>query len=484
MKYKKSSKGRLKILKIIINDNILSDDSRAIKQELTKYIKEKSTTFASNAESPSHIFFVQMALNKHFVDEVKCMQVEYAKMGVEIGIITPLELKKYLLHTPKIIGITGTNGKTTTASCIYSIFLSLGIKVAMIGTRGFFVNGTQISPKGLTTPTLLELYYDIHLASLANCEFVVMEVSSHAIAQERIEGIEFALKILTNITSDHLDFHKSIDEYERVKNSFFATSGAKLVNKDAKNARFNIENSYTYGIDNRGNLSPSVYSIKDSIHGHIIWNDFRKKLSEESLFHSHLCGKHNLYNILAAISAIKILLPNLPLGQITQALEEFGGVEGRMEIVHQKPLVIVDFAHTPDGMKNIFESFLGEVSIGKKPKVLFGAGGNRDKSKRPVMGHIAERYAKQIYLTSDNPRNENPDEIINDILSGINDKSKVIVESNRKIAIESALSQLDENDILLILGKGDEIYQIIGDKKLEFDDRIEVKRYYENLGCK
>lgn len=435
-------------MRIEIDNIIFSDDSREV------------------LENPNSFIFVATKLNERFVDEVE-------KSGVKI--ITPLELKSYFKKMPKIIGITGTNGKTTTACCIYSILLSLGFKSALLGTRGFFINDKQILPKGLTTPTLLELYNDIKIALDYDCDYFVMEVSSHAIAQNRIEGLDFALKILTNITADHLDFHKNIEEYERVKNSFFSDESVKLINKDSTNARFNVINTWTYGIENSANLTPSAYSLKDSISGHIIWNDFKNKIREEGIFSSTLVGKYNLYNILASIAAVKILNPNIEIQSIAAALDDFGGVEGRMQVVWSNPLVIVDFAHTADGMKNIFEAF-----IGQKTKVLFGAGGDRDKTKRPKMGEIANIFANKIYLTSDNPRIEKKEQIIDDILVGIKNKDKVVVEADRAKAIALALSELKNDEILLILGKGDETYQIIGEEKIPFSDKIEVENFYKS----
>lgn len=435
-------------MRIEIDNIIFSDDSREV------------------LENPNSFIFVATKLNERFVDEVE-------KSGVKI--ITPLELKSYFKKMPKIIGITGTNGKTTTACCIYSILLSLGFKSALLGTRGFFINDKQILPKGLTTPTLLELYNDIKIALDYDCDYFVMEVSSHAIAQNRIEGLDFALKILTNITADHLDFHKNIEEYERVKNSFFSDESVKLINKDSTNARFNVINTWTYGIENSANLTPSAYSLKDSISGHIIWNDFKNKIREEGIFSSTLVGKYNLYNILASIAAVKILNPNIEIQSIAAALDDFGGVEGRMQVVWSNPLVIVDFAHTADGMKNIFEAF-----IGQKTKVLFGAGGDRDKTKRPKMGEIANIFANKIYLTSDNPRSEKKEQIIDDILVGIKNKDKVVVEADRAKAIALALSELKNDEILLILGKGDETYQIIGEEKIPFSDKIEVENFYKS----
>lgn len=412
-------------------------------------------------EIDKNSIFVKTALNEKYANNLPCK------------IIAPNELKNYLLPQPKIIGITGTNGKTTTASCIYSMLLTLGFKAALIGTRGVFINDAQVAPKGLTTPTLLELYHFINMASQQQCDFVIMEVSSHGIAQKRIEGLEFALKILTNIQSDHLDFHKTMQNYIDTKNAFFADSGLKLINKDCDLARFNVENAYTYGIENVANLKVEAYSARPNIHALILWNDFRTKKSEHISVESALTGKYNLYNIIAAIAAVRLVLPVLSLEQIAQSLGEFGGVEGRMQVVHRNPLVVVDFAHTAEGMQNVFEAFLGAKIV-----VVFGAGGNRDKTKRPKMGKIAEIYAQKIYITSDNPRNERAEDIIDEILGGITNKEKVIVEANRKNAIISALKDLQSDEILLILGKGDETYQIIGDKKIPFDDRQIVREFY------
>lgn len=412
-------------------------------------------------EIDKNSIFVKTALNEKYAKNLPCK------------VIVPNELKNYLLPQPKIIGITGTNGKTTTASCIYSMLLTLGFKAALIGTRGVFINDAQVAPKGLTTPTLLELYHFINMASQQQCDFVIMEVSSHGIAQKRIKGLEFALKILTNIQSDHLDFHKTMQNYIDTKNAFFADSGLKLINKDCDLARFNVENTYTYGIENVANLKVEAYSARPNIHSLILWNDFRTKKSEHISIESALTGKYNLYNIIAAIAAVRLVLPDLSLEQIAQSLGEFGGVEGRMQVVHRNPLVVVDFAHTAEGMQNVFEAFLGAKIV-----VVFGAGGNRDKTKRPKMGKIAEIYAQKIYITSDNPRNERAEDIIDEILGGITNKEKVIVEANRKNAIISALKDLQSDEILLILGKGDETYQIIGDKKIPFDDRQIVREFY------
>lgn len=385
-------------------------------------------------------------------------------------------LSKVLLDSipgenPRVVGITGTNGKTTTAAIIYSLLLDLGYKVALLGTRGFFVNENTIKPKGLTTPSVLELYENLSIAKAKDCDYFIMEVSSHAIVQERIAGLKFELKILTNITSDHLDYHKNVEEYRRVKNSFFEGEGLKLINADEKYAQCKDIGVFYYGVEKKGHLSVGAYALESGIDAHIAWVDSQ----ESCALQTYLYGKHNLYNALAGIAAVKILT-NKPLCEIAQAMENFGGVSGRMEVVHTKPLVIVDFAHTHDGMKQIFESFRHQ-----RIAVVFGAGGDRDKSKRPKMGACAFEYADKLYITSDNPRSENPNEILQDIANGLPKeygRKFVSMEVDRKKAIIQALNELQKNEVLLILGKGDEDYQIIGEKKIYFDDREVVRAYY------
>lgn len=396
------------------------------------------------------------------------------------NLIESYNLSKVLLDSipgknPRIVGITGTNGKTTTAAIIYSLLLDLGYKVALLGTRGFFINDKTIKPKGLTTPSVLELYENLSMAKSEQCDFFVMEVSSHAIIQERIAGLNFELKILSNITSDHLDYHKSVEEYRRVKNSFFEGEGLKLINADEKYAICKDVGAFYYGVEKKGHLSVGAYALESGIDAHIAWRDNKKCSQESCVLQTYLYGKHNLYNALAGIAAVKILT-NKPLSDIAKAMENFAGVSGRMEVVHTKPLVIVDFAHTYDGMKQIFESFRHQ-----KIAVVFGAGGDRDKSKRPKMGSCAFEYADKLYITSDNPRSENPAEILRDIANGLPKDygaKFVVMEIDRKKAIIQALSDLQENEVLLILGKGDEDYQIIGENKIHFDDREVVRAYY------
>lgn len=292
-----------------------------------------------------------------------------------------------------------------------------------------------------------------------------MEVSSHAIEQKRIEGLNFELKILTNITRDHLDYHKTIEEYINVKNSFFNDDSKKLINKDEIKAKFNPKNCLTYGLDSPSTYKVQAYSFKDGMH--VALQNFEKVES----FTSMMMGLFNVYNLTAAIAAVH-MTTNKSLNEICEAVENFAGVSGRMETLSLNPYIIVDFAHTPDGMKEVLQSFGHKDII-----VVFGAGGDRDKAKRPIMGKVADTFAKHIIVTSDNPRFEDPDLIIEDILEGINDKSKVEVEINRKIAIKKAIDLYSENSVILVLGKGDEEYQTIYDQKLPFSDKEVINSY-------
>jgi len=412
----------------------------------------------NSSECDHETAFLLTAQNSQYLDK--------AKENGASAIVKPDELFNiYDLKNMKIVGITGTNGKTTTAAAIYSLLLDLGEGVAFQGTRGFFVNDEKIEGKTLTTPSVMNTLYHLKQAKEAGANYFIMEVSSHAIAQQRIESLPFTLKVFTNITQDHLDYHKTFDEYWRVKSSFFSDDSLKLINKDAKKIDFKIKNTYTYALDVPASFNITAYSLNDGITAAI------KHFDKQESFSSPLYGFFNLYNITAAIGAVK-LLTEYSLREICDVVENFAGVSGRMEVVSDRPLIIVDFAHTPDGMDKVLDS-LKE----KKLSVVFGAGGNRDRTKRVQMGRIANRYGKKIYLTTDNPRHEDPLDIIEDIYEGISHKENVWIEPDRQQAIHRAIDELEEEDILLILGKGDEEYIEIGEQKIPFDDRVVVRNY-------
>ena len=420
-----------------------------------KYVTEDSQ------ECNEETAFVLTAQNEKYLDNAK---ENAAHSIIKIADIASL----FRVDEIKVVGITGTNGKTTTASAIYSFLLDLGYKTAMQGTRGLFMNDETHEGKSLTTPSVLNTYKHIYQAVEAGCEYFIMEVSSHAIVQKRVEGLNFELKILTNITQDHLDYHKTIEDYIYVKNSFFQDEGKKLINKDEEKAKFNFKNAYTYGIENPATYRLMAYSLNNASSGII------QHFQEIVPFTASLHGFFNLYNLMAAIGAVH-LLTGKKLEEVADVVDNFAGVSGRMEQVCTLPNVIVDFAHTPDGMQQVLNALKEKELL-----VVFGAGGDRDTLKRPLMGRVAASLAKKVFVTSDNPRHEDPERIVEDILSGIADKTNVVVELNRKKAIEMALDAQTEDDVVVILGKGDETHQIIYDEKFPFDDR-EVVRELLNL---
>ena len=368
------------------------------------------------------------------------------------------------LEKMKVVGVTGTNGKTTVTAAIYSFLLDLDEKPALQGTRGLFAEEKRIEDKSMTTPSILETLHNMKQTMDLGCNYFIMEVSSHAIDQKRIEGLKFALKVHTNVTSDHLDYHGTVEEYRRVKSLFFADDSPKLLNKDdIKNITYNPIGAQSYGVDEPATFKVQAFALVHGITAGI------KHMQTEATFHSPMVGLFNLFNLMAAVGSV-VMLTGRKVEEVCEVVENFAGVAGRMEVVSRDPLVIVDFAHTDDGMFQVLDSIKD-----RDISVVFGAGGNRDKGKRPKMGAVAGRFAKKIYVTSDNPRDEVPEYILEDILVGLHGKDGVTATPDRKLAIKMALDALEENEVLLILGKGDEDYQEIKGVKYPFDDREVVR---------
>ncbi|EAI3898680.1 UDP-N-acetylmuramoyl-L-alanyl-D-glutamate--2,6-diaminopimelate ligase [Campylobacter coli] len=412
-------------------------------------------------ECEKDCFFLKTAQNMNFSSKA-------LEKGAKI--INVEECKKLLKidENIKIIGITGTNGKTTTAAAIYSILLDLGFKCGLCGTRGAFINDEQIDEKSLTTSPILKTLEYLQLATQKKCDFFIMEVSSHALVQNRIEGLKFVAKIFTNITQDHLDFHGSFENYKAAKELFFTDESLKFINKDALMIKFNVRNAFTYGIENPSLYQVKAYSLEDGISAIVALKD--------QSFHidSPLLGLFNLYNLLAASACVNELVkPNLE--DLEKAISGFGGVCGRVEQVANG--VIVDFAHTPDGIEKILDTLKN-----KKLIVVFGAGGDRDKTKRPLMGKIVEHFAKIAIITSDNPRSEEPKDIMNEILSGFQNPDKALMIEDRKEAINKALKLKEKDDLVVILGKGDENTQEIKGIKYSFSDKAVVNEILKNQG--
>ena len=393
----------------------------------------------------------------------------YEKLETKPQTLTVDELITFWgLDKMKVVGVTGTNGKTTVTAAIYSFLLDLNEKPALQGTRGLFAEERRIEEKSMTTPSILETLHNMKQTMDLGCNYFIMEVSSHAIDQKRIEGLTFALKVHTNVTSDHLDYHGTVEEYRRVKSLFFADESPKLLNKDdIKNITYNPIGAQSYGVDEPATFKVQAFSLLHGITAGI------KHLQTEATFHSPMVGLFNLFNLMAALGSVQ-MLTGRSIEEICEVVEYFAGVSGRMEVVSRDPLVIVDFAHTDDGMHAVLESMKD-----RDLSVVFGAGGNRDKEKRPRMGAVAGRYANKIYVTSDNPRDEVPEMILEDILLGLHGKDHVTATPDRRLAIKMALDALEENEVLLILGKGDEDYQEIKGVKHHFDDREVVRGLLE-----
>lgn len=371
----------------------------------------------------------------------------------------------------KITGITGTNGKTTVCEYLTYILACSGKKCGAIGTLGV-KNGEYFSDTGYTTPSPEILYKELDSFVKSGCEYCVMEVSSQALQQKRTAPINFLLAIFTNIGTDHLDRHGSFENYLSAKALLFSQSEAALINVDDVNSLRISESCrgqiYTFSAKDRY----SDFSAKDIRYPQngisYIFFDKRNIIPVSS----PVQGNFSVYNTLAAFSAAEIL--GVSPGIFPEIAKTLPVIKGRMQKITGNGInVFIDFAHTPEALQSVLSAL--REGKGNRLFCVFGCGGDRDKSKRPVMGEIAARYSDVVIITSDNPRNESPDDISEDILKGIKNKRNVIVENDRKRAIETALSKAVEGDTVLVAGKGHEEYQLIGDKKYTFSDEMTVK---------
>ena len=373
----------------------------------------------------------------------------------------------------KLIGITGTNGKTTIATLLYSLYKTAGLKAGLISTVINYIDGKEIGSTQ-TTPDSLTINKLLYQMVEEGIQYCFMEVSSHGIEQRRISGLEFSGGIFSNLTHDHLDYHNSFDDYRDVKKDFFdnlPNTAFSLVNKDDKNGKYMVQNTkakiFTYGLKTYADYKIKI--LESSLEGMLL------KINE-SEFWSNLSGKFNAYNLLAVFSTASIL--GMPFSETLQLMSMLKNVKGRFEYLKLNNITaIVDYAHTPDALKNIINS-INEIKTNKESLItIIGCGGNRDKSKRPVMGDIASSLSSKVIFTSDNPRNESPEKIIQDMISGVKplNSVKTISIANRKEAIKTACQLAKSNDIILIAGKGHEKFQEINNKKHLFDDYKVVK---------
>lgn len=383
-----------------------------------------------------------------------------------------------------LIGITGTNGKTTVTHLIQKIFEQNEEKCALIGTLGYKLssNGEYRDAKH-TTPQAPELQATLRMIKdVEKIDNVVMEVSSHALEQNRVGGCRFNGAILTNLTQDHLDYHITMDNYFKAKAMLFERlieGNFAVINADDEYAERFLSvvpegvRKLTYGVKKSADIMAK--DIKFSLNG----AEFTLVIgTEEYSVNLHMNGMFSVYNVLAAVSAA--IAMNIDIKVALKALQNVHGVAGRFEVVNKKPLVIVDYAHTPDGLENVLKSAREITPSGGKLICLFGCGGDRDATKRPKMGAIAQNLADKIVITSDNPRSEDPQQIITDIIAGLKsvDPDIVIVEPDRGEAIALLKSIANNNDVVLIAGKGHEDYQILKDKTIHFDDREQARKVF------
>ncbi len=370
----------------------------------------------------------------------------------------------------KLVGVTGTNGKTTVATLLYQLFLELGFKVGLLSTVQNYINKT-IVPATHTTPDPLALNILLSEMVAAGCDYCFMEVSSHAVAQQRIKGLQFIGGVFTNLTHDHLDFHLTFDSYLKAKKGFFDgldKSSFALVNVDDKNGRVMVQNSKahvkTYGLKNMADFKARL--IENHFSGLLLNID-----DQEVWF--KMVGAFNAYNLLAAYGTA--LLLDQDKNKVLTVLSRLSGAEGRFDYIKSPNGIIgiVDYAHTPDAVQNVL-STIQDIRQGNEQVIsVIGCGGDRDKSKRSIMAQVACDWSDKVILTSDNPRSESPELIIADMEKGVmpTNKRKALSITDRKEAIRTACHLARPGDIILVAGKGHEKYQDIKGVKYPFDDK-------------
>ncbi len=457
-------------------------DSRTVKKD-SLFLATKGTAAVGPLFIEKAIENGAIAIVCEIVPENKNESVTYVKVedsSYSLGIIA-CNYFDNPSEKIKLVGITGTNGKTTTVTLLFNLFKSLGYSVGLLSTVQNKINNTII-PATHTTPDALTLNELLSNMVEQGCEYAFMEVSSHAIVQNRITGINFTGAVFSNITHDHLDYHKTFDEYIKAKKKFFdmlPNTAFALINKDDKNGIIMLQNTkaqrYTYALRTVADYKCKI--IESHLSGLLLNIDNQEVWVK-------LIGTFNAYNILA-VYATSILLKEDKTNVLT-ALSNLNSVEGRFQYVKSQNGIIgiIDYAHTPDALKNVLET-IKDIRTGNEQVItLVGCGGDRDSAKRPVMAAIACEYSNKVILTSDNPRSEDPEDILNQMQKGINpvDVKKTLRITDRKEAIKTALSLSSAGDIILVAGKGHEKYQEIKGVKHPFDDFEIFKETIKTLG--
>lgn len=462
----------------VVVNSIQYDSRKVEKNDLFVAIKgvhSDGHSFIEKAIENGASVIVAETLPEHKIENITYVEVQSSSSALAF---MAANFYQHPSENLRLIGVTGTNGKTTVASLLYNLFKAAGYKVGLISTVKIMVDNTSHSTSH-TTPDSLVINSYLQQMNNVGVEFCFMEVSSHGIHQHRTEGLAFEGGIFTNLSHDHLDYHSSFAEYRDVKKSFFdglSKTAFALTNVDDKNGRIMVQNTkaktYSYAMKSYADYRTQI--LENHFKGLLL------KINDNEIW-VKLIGSFNAYNLTAVFACADILgLENDELLRLMSTLEN---VSGRFEyfVTPNNITVIVDYAHTPDALKNVLHTINDIRTQNELLISVVGCGGDRDKTKRPKMGHIASALSSKVIFTSDNPRSENPDSIISEMEQGVEPQNfkKIMAITNRKQAIKAACQLARTNDIILVAGKGHESYQEINGKRSAFND-YEVALDYLN----
>ncbi|MEN8789865.1 MAG: UDP-N-acetylmuramoyl-L-alanyl-D-glutamate--2,6-diaminopimelate ligase [Flavobacteriaceae bacterium] len=464
-----------------IDIHAIQFDSRAI-QEKDAFVAIRGSMadghkFIDKATAAGAQAVICEEFPEQLLDNITYIEVDNAKKALSVMASNFYDVPSRNL---KLVGVTGTNGKTTVSTLLYQLFKKAGYKVGLISTIKIMVDNKEYATN-LTTPDALTINKHLFLMNEAGVEFCFMEVSSHGIDQYRTEGLDFSGAIFTNLSHDHLDYHKTFKAYRDIKKRLFDDLPKKafaLSNVDDKNGLVMLQNTrarkFTYALKTFADYRAQV--LENQFSGQLL------KIEENELW-TRLIGRFNAYNILAIYATADLL--GLERFETLKLLSELENVDGRFQyfISKERITAIVDYAHTPDALKNVLDTIHALRTGNENVITVVGCGGDRDKSKRPVMGHIASEMSNKAIFTSDNPRSELPMEIIHDMEKGVEPKNsaKTLSIEDRRQAIKTACQLALENDIILVAGKGHETYQERNGERVEFDDFRIVKEVLTSL---
>ncbi|MDA0986120.1 MAG: UDP-N-acetylmuramoyl-L-alanyl-D-glutamate--2,6-diaminopimelate ligase [Bacteroidetes bacterium] len=487
----------IKLYNTVYGQTIIKDDIHISKVQYNSKKVDKSDLFVAikGMSFDGHKFIgeavskgarVVVVEDESSLPDALCMHLGVAKLVVSNSRITLAQMANNYFENPtqklKVIGVTGTNGKTTTTYLIKQLLEQSNIenvKVGLIGTIQYY-DGVKSFSAIHTTPESIDLQ-ELFSQMLNNkCTHVVMEVSSHALHQHRVNGINFSTAVFTNLTQDHLDYHVTMDEYLKSKKILFdnlKTDSIAIVNSDSIYCDDIIKDTKAKIIKYSRQKQSDIWANQNIFSSKGISTIINNHSPNSKSVSTSLLGEFNLENLLAAYSTLYSM--GISWNNIQSAFQNLKPAPGRLHQIKSPKnwIAVVDYAHTPDALKKCLETVRPLVKKEKKIITLFGAGGDRDKTKRPIMGSIAEELSDVVVITSDNPRTENPEKIIEDILNGMKKNKLTIIEPDRKSAIKKALMQAVDGDIVVVAGKGHEDYQVIGNSKIHLSDQEEIEEF-------